>query len=202
MSKEYKPRQNPRSTGRGGGILLGMFIGFLMGIGIAGVIAVYMLKAPIPFLEKPKPPERQTPTGENLKDAPKATSADDGKPRFDFYRILPGQEETVNSDQLKQPASRDKSGKGDAEQKDIYLLQAGSFQSPADADNLKARLALLGLEANVEPSSIPEKGVMYRVRLGPFGKLDDINRVRAQLAQNGIEPSLIRIRDVKTDVSK
>ena len=100
-------------------------------------------------------------------------------------------------EQLKQAADREKSGKAVIEGKEIYLLQAGSFQNPADADNMKAKLALLGLEANVEATNIPDKGVMYRVRLGPFEKIEEINRVRSQLAQNGIEPSLVRVRDSK-----
>ena len=93
--------------------------------------------------------------------------------------------------------AREKAGKSEIETKEIYLLQAGSFQSPADADNLKAKLALLGLEANVEATNIPEKGVMYRVRLGPYDKIDEINKVRSQMAQNGIEPSLVKVRDTK-----
>jgi cell division protein FtsN len=196
MAKDYKPRQ-PSRSGKGGSLLLGMFIGFVIGLATAAGIAVFMLKTPIPFVEKPKPTERQAPAAQNLKDAANAAQKDDGKPRFDFYRILPGQEEPVSNEQLKQAAAREKAGKAESEAREIYLLQAGSFQSPADADNLKARLALLGLEANVEPTTLPEKGVMYRVRLGPYNKIDEINKIRSQLAQNGVEPSLIRVRDAK-----
>jgi cell division protein FtsN len=174
-----------------------MFIGFVLGLVSAATIAVYLLKTPIPFLDRSKPAERPAPAGQNLKDAPGSAQKDDGKPRFDFYRILPGQEEPVSNEQLKQAADREKSGKAVIEGKEIYLLQAGSFQNPADADNMKAKLALLGLEANVEATNIPDKGVMYRVRLGPFEKIEEINRVRSQLAQNGIEPSLVRVRDSK-----
>ncbi len=195
MSTDYRPRQASRN-GKGGGLLLGMFIGFILGLAVAAGIAIYMLKTPIPFLDKPKP-DRPAPAGQNLKDAAGAPQKDDGKPRFDFYRILPGQEEPVSNEQLKQAAAREKAGKSEIESREIYLLQAGSFQSPADADNLKARLALLGLEANVESTAVPEKGVMYRVRLGPYSKIDEINKVRAQLAQNGIDPSLVRVRDAK-----
>jgi len=196
MAKDYKPRQSTRS-GKGGSLLLGMFIGFVIGLATAAGIAVFMLKTPIPFLEKPRPAERQAPAAQNLKDANNTAQKDDGKPRFDFYRILPGQEEPVTNEQLKQAAAREKAGKAEPDAREIYLLQAGSFQSPADADNLKARLALLGLEANVEPTTLPEKGVMYRVRLGPYSKIDEINKIRAQLAQNGIEPSLVKVRDTK-----
>ena len=83
--------------------------------------------------------------------------------------------------------------------KDSYFLQAGSFQNPADADNLKARLALMGMEANVEPANLAEKGVWYRVRLGPFTRIDEINRLRQQLAQNGVDASLVRIKDTSTN---
>ena len=79
--------------------------------------------------------------------------------------------------------------------KDIFLLQAGAFQNPSDADNLKAKLALLGVEASVEPTNLAEKGTWYRVRIGPYTKIDDLNRTRSTLAQNGIEATLVKVKD-------
>jgi cell division protein FtsN len=190
MARDYKPRQSER---RGSGLLLGVCIGFLLGLATAGGIAAYFLRSPVPFLDRPRPPERSP--AANLKDAPSKSAATDGKPRFDFYRILPGQEEPVSGAELKREAAKEKAGK--AETGTLYFLQAGAFQSPADADNLKARVAFMGLEASVEPTSVPEKGVMYRVRLGPYAKVEEINKVRGMLAQNGIDASLVKVRDSK-----
>jgi len=101
------------------------------------------------------------------------------KPKFDFYKILPGQEEPVSERELRE---RMKSGRGQQEgPKDVYFIQAGSFQNPADADNQKARLAILGFESSVEPANLPDKGTWYRVRLGPYNKLEEINRIRQAL---------------------
>ncbi|MCC6475041.1 MAG: SPOR domain-containing protein [Burkholderiales bacterium] len=194
MARDHRPRQSGR---RGGGLLLGVFVGFLLGVGSSAAVAVFFFKTPVPFLQRQKPPETPAATGQNLKDAPPAAQANDGKPRFDFYRILPGQEEAVTSEQLKQATVKDKeaAGKtGEAESGETYFLQAGAFQNPADADNLKARLALLGLESGVEPIAIPDKGVWYRVRLGPYRRIDDLNNARSQLAQNGIDASLVKVR--------
>ncbi len=114
--------------------------------------------------------------------------AADGKPRFEFYNILPNTEEPVTDQQLKQttqqPASKDK-----------YFLQAGSFQNAGDADNLKAKLAMLGVEATVQDVNLPEKGVMHRVRVGPFANVDEMKQVRASLQQNGVQSSLIKIHE-------
>jgi cell division protein FtsN len=193
MAKDYRPRQGGKT---GNGLLLGMFIGFVLGLVVAGAIAMFITKSPVPFLERGKPSDKPAPSGQNLKDAPKAALPGDGKPRFDFYRILPGQEEPVSPEQLKQAAAREKAGKAEAEEKGAsYFLQAGSFQSPADADNMKAKLAFMGIESSVEPTTIPEKGVFYRVRLGPYAKVDEINRVRSQLAANGVDASLVKVRD-------
>src|SRR5258708_9149875 len=74
--------------------------------------------------------------------------------------------------------------------KDSYFLQAGSFQNPADADNLKARLALMGLEASVEPANLAEKGVWYRVRLGPYTPGHAINRIPQQLTHTRVDTQL------------
>jgi cell division protein FtsN len=83
--------------------------------------------------------------------------------------------------------------------KERYFLQVGSFPNPADADNLKARLALMGMEANVEPANVAGKGVWYRVRLGPYTRVDEINRIRQQLTQNGVDVSLVKVTDTASN---
>lgn len=196
MANDYKPRQAPRS--KGSGLLLGLFVGFLLGVTVAAVIAIYFFKSPMPFANKGVAPAKSGTLDAKGK-------GEDGKPRFDFYRILPGQEEPVTDKQLrdaaKQQAAKDKSDKNDkdaaAQQpNDIYFIQAGSFQNPVEADNQKAKLALLGLEASVEPTNVPEKGTWYRIRIGPLSSVEEINRVRTQLAQNGIEGSLVKVKPV------
>src|SRR6266704_3544458 len=116
------------------------------------------------------------------------------KPKFDFYKILPGQEEPVSEKELRERARA--AAKGQLlEAKERYFIQAGSFQNPAEADNQKARLAILGFESSVEPANLPDKGTWYRVRMGPYTKVEEINRVRQMLAQNGIDASLVKIKE-------
>ena len=181
-----------------GSFLLGMFVGMLVGLGIALGVAFYLSKAPLPFLGKPKPAAGKDATAEPGKPAVEAgmpQGAPKGdKPKFDFYKILPGSEEPVTENELKDAA---KSAKGQAEAgKGVYFIQAGSFQNPADADNQKAKIAILGFESSVEPSVLPDKGTWYRVRLGPYTTLDELNRVRRTLSQSGIDASLVKLKDV------
>src|SRR5437762_13475806 len=191
MSFNYKqlPRSKPDFSGN---FVIGLFFGFLLGLGVAAGIAIHSFKTPIRFADRRRAPDKPPPVDQKLAEPPKSAKAED-KPRFDFYRILPGREEPVTERQMREAAEQ--AGKPGAP-KDSYFLQAGSFQNPADADNLKARLALMGLEASVEPANLAEKGVWYRVRLGPYTRVDDINRVRQQLTQNGVDASLIKITDV------
>lgn len=186
MSKDFKPRHAGRAGG--GGLLLGLFIGFLLGLGLAAAIAIYFFKTPVPFTNKNAPPAKV-----EGKDAKIPAKGEDGKPRFDFYRILPGQEEPVSEKQLKDAAKQGTKSAAEPS-KDAYFIQAGAFQNPADADNLKAKLALMGLEAGVEPTEVPEKGTWYRVRLGPLTSVEEINRIRSQLLQNGITGTLVKVK--------
>jgi cell division protein FtsN len=178
--------------------MLGMFVGLIAGLAVSLAIAFYLNKTPVPFLSaKAKQSERDTAAGK----APAIAGLPQGavaavpaeKPKFDFYKILPGQEEPVSERDLR---DRMKSGRGQQDgPKDVYFIQAGSFQNPADADNQKARLAILGFESSVEPANLPDKGTWYRVRLGPYNKLDEINRIRSALAQNNIDASLVKIKE-------
>lgn len=194
--KDYKPRGKSARKGAVGGTLIGIFVGLLLGIGIAAAIAVYMTKSPAPFKERPQQTERPAPAkaGGNLAEvgAPGVPKAPE-RPRFDFYKILPGQEVPVSERELR-AAAKD-AGKAGALPRDTYFIQAGSFQNPAEADNLKAKLALLGLQASVEPANLPDRGTWYRVRLGPYARLGDIDRVRQTLAQNGVEAQMVRVKN-------
>ena len=195
MQTDYRPNPAPRARS-GGSLLLGLFVGFMLGLAVAALVAVYFLKTPMPFMDRTRAADKGPPGVQNLADAAKPKAAEtktaEAKPRFDFYRILPGQEEPVTDRQVREAAKQAERAGGF---KETYLLQAGSFQNPADADNLKAKLALLGLEASVEPANLAEKGVWYRVRIGPYNRIEEINRVRQQMAENGIEVSLVRIKD-------
>ena len=184
----------------GGGFLLGMFVGVAIGLVVSLMIAFYLNRTQIPFIAgKPKPAEKEgtaaakPPAIAGLPQGSTVPPAAAEKPKFDFYKILPGQEEQVSERELRE-RMRTARSQQDAG-KDVYFVQAGSFQNPADADNQKARLAILGFESSVEPANLPDKGTWYRVRLGPYTKIEDINRIRQALAQNGIDASLVKIKE-------
>jgi cell division protein FtsN len=177
-----------------GGFLFGMVVGLILGLAVSLAVAFYLNKTPIPFISaKPKAAEKDGKAA--IAGLPAASQpAAPEKPKFDFYKILPGSEETVSERELRDRMKAAARSQQDAA-KDVYFIQAGSFQNPADADNQKARLAILGFESSVEPANLPDKGTWYRVRMGPYNKLDEINRVRQALASSGIDASLVKIKE-------
>ena len=195
MSRDYKTRPNSSVFGKDkNALLLGLFIGYALGLLSAIGTWMYINKGPSPFISQEK--SRSTePLGAMNQTEKKAggsedngVKAPDGKPRFEFYKILPGSEEPVTDQQLKQAAQR-------PSVQDKYFLQAGSFQKAEDADNLKAKLAMIGIEATVQAADLPGKGLWHRVRVGPFSSVAAMNEVRASLQQNGVQSSIIKVND-------
>jgi cell division protein FtsN len=192
MSKDYK-RPEPAARSGGSQLLVGILIGLVLGLGIALGVAWYINKMPNPFLAR-TPPAKLEP----LKPAPPTTSkgedktarAPEPKLRFDFYKILPGTEETVTAPQAKDAKKPSTAAAGET-----FFLQAGAFQNPRDADTLRARLALLGVEARIQTATLPDKGVWHRVRVGPYTSVEELGRTRETLKQNGVETTLIKVRD-------
>lgn len=195
MRQSAKPAVRGRANGN---FLLGLGVGLVTGLAIALGVAFFINKTPIPFLSKPKPAAREAdaakpPAISGLPTQPNVAAKGPEKPKFDFYKILPGGEEPVSDKDLRAAAKAAAKGQPDLA-KDVYYIQTGSFQNPAEADNQKARLAILGIESSVEPTMVPDKGTRYRVRLGPFSKLEELNRVRATLAQNGIDANMVKVK--------
>jgi cell division septation protein DedD len=183
-----------------GSTLLGIFIGLVIGVVVAAGLVWYLNKTPAPFQDKGVHPAPAAPAtangpaqaGSPVPGTPESLPGKPGdKPRFEFYNILPGKQDAA-------PASPDKAATKPEDKpavtEQIYL-QAGAFQKTTDADNLKAKLALMGVEANVQEVSVPEKGKMLRVRVGPFARVEEMNKVRNELAANGIQATVVKTKE-------
>jgi cell division protein FtsN len=207
MSRDYQGNQRRSQGQTGHPMMTGVFIGVLVGLVLALAVALYLNRAPTPFISRDKssetsaPPAGKTvPKYESVKPEPeKAPSqvatgsqpakGSEPKTRLDFYTILPGKEEVVlDKDVSRSPASSGTS-------RVVYYLQAGAFQNAADADNLKARLALAGLEAQIQTATLPDKSVWHRVRMGPYSNAQDLEKVRSALKENKIDNAVIKVNE-------
>jgi cell division protein FtsN len=87
--------------------------------------------------------------------------------------------------------AEDKKAEAEALLKKPIYLQAGSFQNVAEADNQKARLALMGVEARIQQVMLQDK-VWYRVRLGPYPRMEEVSILRGELARQGIDARVVK----------
>ena len=205
-------RGNPRArTAARGGTLLGIFIGIILGLMMASTVAYYLGRSGLTTPLATGTPSKDT--GRGGKGDAAVASATPDKPRFDFYKILPGGEEPKAPAERKSvekverpvdktpaavvPKAADKAPdkapeKESAKVADRYWLQAGAFSGESDAENLRARLALSGWEALIQTVPLPDKSVRYRVRLGPYDNTDQLNRVKTELGKGGFDVAVIR----------
>jgi cell division protein FtsN len=197
VSRDYKPTApNEKSAGKGSAFFTGLLIGLLLGVGLSVGIVMFIKGGDSPFVTKvtsatsPDTGKADTKSDTSILPKDKNTDAATGKPRFDFYTILPGSETQVTEQEIKQKEAEAKT----SETSENYFLQVGAFQNEQDADNQKAKLALLGLEAIVQTAEIPDKGVWHRVRVGPFSDLEQINKARGELTVNGFRADLIKVK--------
>lgn len=184
----------PRKSGSS--LLTGILVGMVIGAGMAAGLAWYIMKSPSPFVNKEHASAR--PLMDAARPAVSAeapvSGVDDGKPRFEFYHELTGKQDeaavaSAGKPRVTVPPVVDSKPIAAGES---YFLQAGSFSTTNDAEKLKARLALLGLESSIQTATIPDRGVWYRVRLGPYKDTDELNRTRDSLKQNGVDTTPIR----------
>lgn len=185
MSRDYKQS----NEGAGGGARpmgVGILIGLLLGLCIALGVALYINKGPNPFVDKYEPAPSPPAAGITKKGSEESKTAD-LKLEFDFYKILPGWEEAVTDWEFKRQTARTS--------KEVYFLQVAAFPSPADADNLKARLALSGIESKIQTAQLPDGKIWHRVRVGPFSDKNELSDSREALKRINLEANLIKVRE-------
>jgi cell division protein FtsN len=215
--KGARPAANTRAPQKksSGGTLLGVFIGLVIGVSIAFGVVWYLNKSPLPFQNKyegaPKAEKDKSADGTSGAHTPAPLPGKPGdKPaerqRFEFYNILEGKQPPAPGAPAPAPAAPATPAaapgvtvtpvtEAKPAPSEVFFLQVGAFQKAADADNLKAKLALTGLEASVQEVSIPEKGTMHRVRVGPFRDPDEMNRARKLLSQSGVQGTVIKQKE-------
>jgi cell division protein FtsN len=123
---------------------------------------------------------------------PAAEKGKAAKPKYDFYIILQEGETLMSERDLAKGQPASKTAK--AEEGVSYFLQAGSFARFEDADQLKARLALTGLVAQIQKVTLEGRGTYHRVRLGPYAKLEDMEQANRQLRDLGIKALASKVR--------
>jgi cell division protein FtsN len=112
-------------------------------------------------------------------------------PEFTFYTILPEKEVIVADHEIKTRAREERVGKTrDAH----YVIQAGSFKVAEEADQLSAKLALMGIESRIHKAKVGNV-VWFRVKIGPYARLVSVNTVMSRLQQNGMRPVITEIEN-------
>ena len=176
--------------------MVGFVSGLVVGIGLSTAAALYITHSPVPFVNKV---QRVT---ANVNPAAGGQLLDPNKPLYSNRpaagtapSAAPGTAPAPIEDRstpapaaAAAPAQESPS----ADSGTRVMLQAGAFKSEQDADAMRARLALLGLDARVSEVTQPDGAtVLYRVRIGPYRELDDLSGIRRTLSENGIEAQVV-----------
>lgn len=175
--------------------------GLLLGLVLAAV-AIYAGLAP-GVRNALTQPEPQPAADGRAATAPDETApAGNGRPRYDFYTVLPEMEVLIPDSELQErvraetPPAGNNAASGQTAAVTPpgsvrYRLQAGSYRDPRPAEEAKARLALLGISASVQ--SVNVNGSNYhRVYVGPFDSASEVEQVKERLASNGVQAITVR----------
>lgn len=206
-------RKSTRRSKERGSTMYGVLAGLLIGLIVAAAVAFYVTKAPMPFVDRAtrQPDQGKLPDPRNAPDPNQGLYGRDGAagtpptgPTATAPSPLPGvtpgapsrQPDDLgaliatlpNLDRAPAPAA---SATPAAPASGTYFLQAGAYRVLEDAEALRARIILLGLPVVMQRAEV--NGVQVnRVRVGPFGRLDDMNRARSRLGENDIKSAVVR----------
>ncbi len=173
MSRKQSQKRFQFSTLWKNNILLSFVGGVITGLIIAIIIAIIITRSPMPFNSK---------MSKHDKTLEKKTCSDPNEPMYvnrdpakENYKKMAA-EASIISELTKKSAASNTS---------LNYIQAGAYRDKKEAENMRARLALLGMEAAISEVKTPNS-VFYRVRLGPYSQ-KNLEAVQENLRKSGIE---------------
>lgn len=175
MSKDYAKKSRPTSRGNSSipgwvwlltGIATGAFVMFLVYLsGLAPAQPNSSTSAVVTDKTDPKPkPE---------------------KPVFEFYDTL------MNNEVIAPPSAQTGDSATNNSPAVVYMLQAASFKKQAEADSLRAKLILEGMDSSI--AEFNNRGEIYhRVMVGPFTDAEKMTQAKKALAAHNISPIVLQ----------
>ena len=188
-----------------GNTLTGVIIGLIVGLVIAVIVALVITKGATPFTDKsgklgkmgeptagqaadPNKPlygNKEAARQANKEITEKVKPVDDPLGAAVAAMDAPAAAKPAPAPAAAAPAA------APVEDRVIFYLQAGAFRETADAENTRAKLALLGFEASISEKT-NDSGVLHRVRVGPYADIESMNKARAKLIDSGIDVAIVR----------
>jgi cell division protein FtsN len=186
MARDYKTKRRKDGSFSG---WMGLAVGLSLGLGVAGIVYLKDHRLDAPVAGAGKIAKRKL----HANEPPDSSESASGEPAktYDFYDrlpkfevVVPEKDKDVRPDIRSIPETR--SG--------TYVLQAGSYKNFADADRVRAKLALQGIESKVQKVTV-DNDTWHRIRIGPISKLDELNRMRQILRKADVDVLVIRVGD-------
>ena len=217
MARNFSQGKNTQR----GGTLLGLIIGALIGLAAALAVAVYITKVPVPFMNKgqsrsPDHDAAEAKKNQNWNPNAPLYGKNPAKPAAASGAVtdVTPQPPVAAQKPIADPTKPAKPGAdpiGDLAKAKMtapaaatapaapgadpfsYFVQVGAFRTPEDAEQQRAKISLMGLEAKVTEREQSGRTV-FRVRLGPFDKKEDADKAKERLDGSGVETALVRVQ--------
>ena len=180
------------------GIIVKFIIGLLIGIGLAGGVAFYLNKAQNPFVDKGLGATNSSDPISQIKNslqplilapgtkmqeassAPVAQKPAASTPTYDFYDVLQGKKDLNTTRPVASAVASNVR----------YMVQVGAFSDPDLANDMKARLALLGFNSKIQ-SQQSNQQIINKVLIGPFNDDSQAQDLLKQLKDQDISATII-----------
>ncbi len=190
MPKDYKNiKPDKKRSTRNSKHLKSFFAGLTVGLCVA--IVVYFYQHDVAQQTQIIQPQVTV-----AKSAPELSQSDDTPPpTFDFYQILPNMEVNVSEWEAEDDGDIEEQADLGTENTGIYILQIGSFKQFDAADEVKAKLAFMGISADIQRVVINGKDIRHRVRVGPYADSEKLSRIRHQLTENNLSYLLLKLQN-------
>ncbi|HSN34405.1 MAG TPA: SPOR domain-containing protein [Ideonella sp.] len=199
-----------------GGFAVGLVVGLLLGLALALAVALYVTKVPVPFINKvpQRTPEQDAAEVERNRNwDPNSALSGKNPARPASAAVAPAQPPVAAvTPTPATPSASVAGGRAPAQASDLpglfasspastrpgfdpftYFVQAGAYGRTEDAEQQRARLAMLGFSAKVTEREQSGRTV-YRVRLGPFEHKDEADAAKSRLEGSGVDAALVRVQ--------
>ena len=189
MPKDYKNiNSGKKKSARNSKHLKSFFAGLTVGLCVAIIVYFYQhdVVQQTPLM---RPQVTVAKTATEL-----SQNNDTPPPTFDFYQILPNMEVNVSEWEAEDDGNIEEQADPGTDNTGIYILQIGSFKQFDAADEGKAKLAFMGISAEIQRVVINGKDIRHRVRVGPYADSEKLLRIRHQLTENNLSYMLLKLQ--------